>query len=320
MDKMGYSHDTATSDSILEWVGFRLSTPTSRGRRATGRTIQHNLSAIKSAFLDRRWTFPECNRTTMPIVWAAIDGAKAEDEDGAKLGIDQTALREMFRFLDERKYDDLIWRFILSMCLNTLRRIDEVLRPDIKKRSEQSGGIRMNMLEWQSGGHFPKDQEEQYVSLIFNKSKGNKKGRIQTALMWCHCGNKRDPYPCALHELLKMCSARPRPFKSSSRILRQISTGEVPTYKDALSKIKMLAQKVGFDPKHIGTHSLRRGGLQDAEKRGDDERLIDQQGGCTSKGGKRPYQASKVQKITNSKLAMLKSMKWTEWLERGWCS
>lgn len=226
----------------------------------------------------------------MPVLFAVLKQYKRESKSRRMKALREPQLMEMFKLLDPSDHDNRCFRTIIAMCHNTIRRVGDVIRKDC-------GGMRANMIYKGTQG---------LTHYVFRKSKTNRNRKIQTATMWCNC-----PRICAKCELARLIELRPWKVTEKSKLLRMTGGGTM-TYNMIQSKIKELVEAIGLNPKGYGTHSLRRGGLQDAEERGDGDEWNEDQGFWAGERGKQPYKA----KDTVGKAIKRKQTKWARRKQR----
>ena len=300
-------------EAMRQFVASRLRLPTVKGKPAMSTTVKKDISKLAGAFRERGLQFPTVCRSTFPKTYSVLDGAKATEAGKYKAPIGKGLMRTLFKKLPN-KYESLVWECIFAMQLNTVRRISETLRPDLRtvEQIEQglSGGIRREMLQFQdSDGTETSEPSEKTAEcwFIFQNSKCNKGQRLQSAHMTCRCGPEQDPFPCALHliqRLIRVRSQSGKPFAGKSRMF-EMPDGQVPSYEAANAKIKQMIESVGLKPRQYGTHSVRRGGLQDLEREKVNEKYVDSQGGWCNQYGKNPYQSKEVKEHQRKKRALL---------------
>ena len=268
-----------------------------------GITIGSNLSGIRSVLMAEGLRPREFTTATMPRAAALLKAVKRVDADNdgemgpGKRPLTAKHLEKMEAILAHLGHDGRVYAFYLAISHNTLRRSAEVLREDI-------GGISTDMILWENGTAFPRLHHplDRTASLIFNKSKKNQHGDTQTAFMWCRC-----PIICALCRLRRLY--RGNQLKRGAKLLR-CSDGTVMDYARALAVIKELCEAIGLNKKDYGTHSLRSGGLHDAEDAGLSYELIDGQAYWQHPSSRKPYSRREAKKIDSKKLkAVLASKK-----------
>jgi integrase len=70
------------------------------------------------------------------------------------------------------------------------------------------------------------------------------------------------------------CEPRPRPPITTGAIFRGEQDGRRLSGKAAAQRVRRLAAKVGYDPEHIGGHSVRRGFITSAVRADVPERVV----------------------------------------------
>lgn len=313
------------SDIICaEYAGWRLRTnAVGKQQPPAATTVKKDFTKIRMAFLDRREHFPVASKENMPITNRVIDGAKTATKGAAPLRRD--ILREIIKDLmanhaqisiDGKNkgihpYDAHVIAFYIAFSYGCMRRSVEILRPDLRSARDiaenRIGGITAGMIRFSNNGVMTTKptagDDEAWIA--FSQSKTNKTGKMQAAHMTCLCKNKRNPYPCPLHALKRLYSIRgSHPFRAHSKILR-LWNGDTMDYAYALNITKVLTKRAGLNPRKYGTHSYRRGGVQDSMEDGEPERYVDAQGGWCSEYGKDPYQSKAFLK-TQRKMRRLK--------------
>ena len=304
---------TPDDEAMRQFVASRLRLPTVKGKPAMSTTVRKDISKLAGAFRERGLRFPEVSRSTLPKTYSVLDGAKVTEAGKDKAPIGKRLMRMLFRKLPNT-YESLVWECMFAMQLNTVRRISETLRPDLRTVEQiekgLNGGIRREMLQFQDAdGTVTSEPSKKTVEcwFIFRNSKCNKGERLQSAHMTCRCGPEKEPFPCALHliqRLIKVRSRAGKPFEAKSRMF-EMPDGQVPSYEAANEKIKEMIESVGLKPRQYGTHSVRRGGVQDLEQEDVNEDYLDSQGGWCNRYGKNPYQSKEVKEHQRKKRALL---------------
>ena len=154
-----------------------------------------------------------------------------------------------------------------------MRRSDEVLARDMNPP-----GLRVKQLTWQNGTSTPKPGDR-YAAITFNKSKTNKFGEKQHAVMTCLC-----PQICALCELRNIFYMRRKNWDDMDPLIVILVKGNprTPTYDDWRNKLQWLNEKCGLKHNAYTLHGCRGGGQDDAKDRGLTLTTIMQQSGWRS--------------------------------------
>lgn len=269
------------------------------GEPCMGSTIRANLSGIRAALIVRgAEDLVAMGKYTTPRAKMLLDAIISHDESKRKYPLDEEKLERMMAILNPKDHNARVLRFYLAISHNTMRRSEEVL-------CKETEGMKAMALVWQNGTMWPRltAPYDRTVSYCFTRSKTNKNGRIQTALMWCRC-----PSVCAICTLRELYFGSPWKMKADSEILT-FDNGNVMTYGMALKYVQGLAAKIGEDPKKYGTHSMRSGGLKDAKKRGYSDDLINGQAGWAGNRSRDAYEKAIAADIDRMKLNELKKKK-----------
>lgn len=301
----GYDWRIMNDKNCANYVGWRLRTNGVHiGKPPQASTIKTDLSKIKTALEMRGYSNPNSSKENMPITNRGIAGSKTDSKKAAP--INKHLLREMFRNIRKKKmtYDNYVEIVFLAHAKECIRRSQELLRPDLKSpqdiRHNKLGGITAGMVRFGDKEAMSNPSRgERDAWLIFAASKKDTAGdKLQVSHMVCSCGpDKHDPFPCALHSLIDLWNVRrSHPFGPHSKLLR-LANGDVADYQWALDLVKRLASECGLNPKLYGTHSCRRGGVQDSQRAGLCNAYINNQGGWCSKYGKAPYESKSYKKL-----------------------
>ncbi len=274
-DKMKRRHNGATVKVISAWLGWRIK---ARGCKAS--TLRVGITAIKHFYRENGWSLPDLskkNPEAVHLIWDVIKGQERRNPKQPKRGMTMDDMvkihQKIVRMKDQKAKRDELTIYVNQMVnFATIRRGSETLRKNV-------GGARFGDIRF--GGKRTNDLMEimraKDAVFVFNDSKMNKEGKLQTALMLCQCNESRGWEGCVLC-VVKDYYVSQKDLDLNAAMW-MLSTGETVQYKDQLGFIKYWTKQIGLDPKEYGTHSMRRGGYWDCKKAGFAKEFTDAQAG-----------------------------------------
>lgn len=245
---------------------------------------------------------PKMNRSNLRL-WALLNSIESRRK--SKLAIRSRVLSQMIAQIDGNTLDGAIQIAVLCCAHNSIRRGSEATQ-------HENGGLRPISFKWSNKTHFPTDPclgGDEWVSYNFNSSKTNKDGKPQSALYWHRCKNDRKngyKYPCAMCALTHLFNIRTHCGLQTP--LTKMSNGKLFNMNNFLELVQRLYAKCTANSKYdVGTHSLRRGGYQDARAEGQHIDLVLAQAYWSDIRGAKPYEETvrDHDAVTQSKLALL---------------
>ncbi len=153
-------------------------------------------------------------------------------------------------------YDNQVHRTAMTMAHNTLRRSDEILR-------ENMDGLKIGNIIFENGSHIPQPSDKSAI-FVFNFSKTNKYGRLQSAPLFHLC---KFGEVCCLCELNRLYNWRNKIWDIDQRLFL-FKNKSFLTYPRFNNKIKECCSEVGMDPTQYSSHGYRGGGNYNAKVRG----------------------------------------------------
>ena len=254
------------------------------GNPVTAATIASQISGIQAWLINRGVANVRgYNQYSMPRTSALLAAIARHEKPGYKRPLTGAQLRRMFACLPTSTYDALVFSWVVALIHNTMRRVDEVM-PTLT-RALVAGDI-----TWSNGTFRPRLEPpyDATASYAFRHSKRNQQGLLQTAFMWCRCAHTVCAL-CRLRELYRRC-----PWEITPRTpLLLLVTGKVLDYAATMKVLKELCRRCGYNPNDYGTHSLRRGGLHDAQDEGQSDALINSQAYWRNNRSRRPYERTR---------------------------
>lgn len=281
--------------TVADYVAFRR-----LYHKVKGKTIAANLSGIRAALINRGMEYVmEYNEYTMVQAHCLLAAIRKMDAEHRKLPLTVKELRRMFLLLSPQKHDCRVLRAIMAVMHNSLRRANEMF-PVITE------GITPRDITWSGGDHEPRLEPplDTMASYNFYKSKTNKTGEDQSALLWCRCPEGGICGLCELRRLYAGYNGNGRRMSEDS-VLFTLDSGRVVDYEVLLKVVKLLAEKIGLDPKLYGTHSLRRGGLWDMLDLKYEDKLINAQAFWKNNRSRRPYERTSIEAVNLEKMKSL---------------
>ncbi len=298
-DQCGFHYTEFSPTTTFLFVCWRRTKrPSMRtGAPCKGTTIEQQLSGIRAELINDGLNPLEYSKWTMPRTNALLASIKSTEVTTYKKALTGHDLRRIVAELPDT-YDSAVFKWCVYFMHNTMRRPSEVM-PRFT-RELWWGDLTFENGCWKPTLTKPYDKTCSYV---FNYSKTNQSGLLQTALSWCRCRTNEVCALCAIRRLYRRCPWKPKPTTP----LLLLSTGKILDYWTALAMLKRLCIKLGLDPKDYGLHSLRRGGCQDAHEEGHGDALINSQGFWKSNRGRLPYEKSR-ERIDAEKLKLVQQM------------
>ncbi len=252
------------------------------GKPCKAKTIRANLSGIRAELMNHGMVNPKANsKYTMPRTAALLMAIERNEECAFKLALKSEHLAMFFTYLSAGKHNCRVLRWVLAVIHNTMRRACEIM-PKLDEAAITAGDIVWSNGTWQRANRPPYDDAASY---FFRRSKTNKDGELQTAFMWHRCPET----VCALCELEQLYARCPWPVSKDWRLL-QMENGSILNYGGVMRMLKKLCGLCGLNPADYGIHSLRRGGLHDAQDENLPDSLINAQAFWRSNSSRLPYE------------------------------
>ena len=198
-------------------------------------------------------------RAAMPRWHAVLDGRKVEAPPGTgSVFVTSMMLTELFKseLLNTGVYNNQIFRFGFALLHNTIRRSDEIIRNCLTKLECQN-------IVFENGLSRPFAEDKSAI-FVFNFSKKNKNGDVQSAPLfhWCKHG-----LICALCELIQLYKWRPNIWNDTDKLL-MFEDKSVLTYKTLRNKWIALCKAHNYDHSVHTLHGFRGGGNYDMKNAG----------------------------------------------------
>ena len=235
--------------------------------------LNSSLYAVKSYLLEQYAINLQTTKDYMPRVKGMIQKRRKDAPTKHVTHIDNSQLKKYFKHLSRNNFTEANYRFMFALKHNTMRRSDEVLA-----RHQKPPGLRIRQLTWEHGTNSPR-KDDKYAAITFTRSKTNKYGEEQHAVMTCIC-----PNICALCELRNVYRLRSRRWDVMDPLIVICVKGKprTPTYDDWRNKLQWLNEQCQLKPNAYTLHGCRGGGQDDAKKRGLSLPTIMQQSGWRS--------------------------------------
>lgn len=278
----GYYRTEYTPTTTFEFVCWRRieCTHYRTGEPVKATTIRSQLSAIKSSLItEGAERIRPCTKHTMPRTSALLSALEANEVADFKRPLTAMMIVRLCALLPDT-HDARVFAFALKYAHNTIRRFDEIW------------GLTAGAVTWANGSRQPRYRAplDASATISFNHSKGNQRGRWQAAELWCRCSNGGCCALCALRELYDRSPWR---FRSNTPLFK-LESGGLLTYARAMKSLKLVCISLGLNPNHFGTHSLRRGGLQDAQLEGQSDATINRQADWRTNRSRLPYESTRA--------------------------
>ena len=223
----------------------------------------------------------DVSEKAMPLLAGDIAGKRRLKPPGqnASKPIDITILRQMFRYLPTSDYDSQVWRALLAMNHDLIKRASETTHTMGVQHSPQ-----LFQLTWNQGQSFPLPIIPQSLTYHYKIGKTNldRKEKSATAICNCHLGI------CAVHEIHLLL--RWRHQLQLDDYVFVLAPNILVTYTLLSDKLKSLSKSIGVDPVRYGkSHGLRKGGAQDQVEQGIPALVIANQASWASLRSMKPY-------------------------------
>ena len=185
---------------------------------------------------------------------------------GGSKPIDFDIIKLFYSVLNERNYDDCVWRAVYAFGHNAIKRPGEYTtdRPLVS-------ALQWNGRDWR----LPKSTDVHFCTFNYSKSKTNQLGKAEWAVLSCMC-----PNPCALHELYRILCVRVD--LSPTNPIFIFRNGMILNYNKLRNKTNYLKKKLKLENLDLTPHGVRKGGAQDLIARGVPPALIMSQAGWSS--------------------------------------
>ena len=281
----GYSWRNWSEETTFGFVCWRRTIGVNKrtGEPVRASTLRTQLSAVKGALVTRGISdLTPYSKHTMPRTSALLRALARKEIVGYKKALTGQQLRRIFALLPPT-YDAMVWAWAVSLIHNTMRRVSEVM-PSLTP-AMVAGDITWSSGSWRPRQSPPYDTSASYA---FRQSKTNRYGQLQTAFMWCRCATS----VCALCRLRKLYRRCPWSICPRTPLLL-LESGKVLDYRAAMNVLKALCIRCGYNPNDYGMHSLRRGGLHDAQDEGLGDSFINGQAYWLNNRSRRPYERSR---------------------------
>ena len=212
----------------------------------------------------RDWLFSfgisiSVDATSNPLLGAFLNGLdRLKPPSGGSAPVDFDVIKLFYAELDDKIYDNCVWRAIYAFGHNAIKRPSEYTtdKPLV-------GALQWNGISWK----LPEPVDVHFCTFNYFKSKTNQLGRAEWAVLICMC-----PNPCALHELYRILCVREDLDPSLPIFI--FKNGKILDYNKLRNKTSYLIKKLKLVNLDITPHGMRKGGAQDFIARGVPPALI----------------------------------------------
>lgn len=217
----------------------------------------------------------------MPLLASDIAGKRRLQPRGmnASKAIDIAILLPMFQHLSRNDYNSQVYRALLSINHDMIKRASETtLTPNVGHAPQ------IKQLSWNQASSLPLPAEPQSLTYHYNIGKTNIDRKLKSATVICNCHTGI----CGMHELHLLL--RWRQNLTNEDHIFVLWPKVIMTSALLGEQLKKLARKIGVDPHFYGkAHGLRKGGAQDQVEQDIPALLITNQADWASIRSMKPY-------------------------------
>ena len=253
IEVFGYRWICTHGGRLLEFASFSFNY-----LRKTWTTVQSYIRAICSVHISMRAPIPHIRWTEIRRVLNAF-AKERPNPTRRHIALDSIYLQKMLDTVPPTSYDACVIRAIITVAQNACLRVSEYTVGHSRLVNLTTKELR-HLIRWSDFSELNTMDNGAYGTIGFNKSKTNWNENPEFANLPCRC-----PHPCGHCELKRLRKIAFARFGArTSMPIFQWSDRSLVSRSQVYTLIKKLAVAIGLDPKLVGTHSCRKGGIVDA--------------------------------------------------------